>query len=136
MEIKSVQLTEPDDLQKEMGATPGFLVTTDEDVMTIFVPADPGNRHYQEIRQWYEAQDEKPFLFDFGTPVETPDFNPDGEPDEHAPEPEEVPELPTEPLPETLLPPPDPNGEVLPGNPEEAERIQPPTNEPETFLPR
>lgn len=50
--------------------------------------------------------------------------------------PQQVEEEVVEPLPETLLPPPSENGEVLPGSPEEAARIQPPTEEPETFLPR
>lgn len=45
-----------------------FLVT-DEDGNEMTVPHDPANRHYQEVKEWYDSKKgllkKKPFKFDF-----------------------------------------------------------------------
>lgn len=65
MIIKKVELLKPSKQQSEMGAVLSFSVTTDEDVMATIVPADPANRHYHEIREWYDKKKLKPFRYDF-----------------------------------------------------------------------
>lgn len=45
-----------------------FKITTDEnsvDGAEVVAPADPTNRHYQEVAEWYKAQKKKPFKYDF-----------------------------------------------------------------------
>lgn len=45
-----------------------FSITTDENDVEgaeITVPADPKNRHYREVAEWYKKQKKKPFKFDF-----------------------------------------------------------------------
>lgn len=58
MEIKDVKLT------KDISGNKRFEVTTTDDE-TLFVPTDKANRHYQEIKEWYDAQKELPFKFKF-----------------------------------------------------------------------
>lgn len=43
-----------------------------EDSSELFVPIDPLNRHFVEVREWYHQQKTKPFVFDFDA-VETTD---------------------------------------------------------------
>jgi hypothetical protein len=43
---------------------PQFLVTQ-KDEKTFIVPADPTNRHFIEIQDWYDKQKKKPFKYDF-----------------------------------------------------------------------
>lgn len=44
-----------------------FKITTDEaeKEQEVIVPADPLNRHYREVAEWYDKQKKKPFKFDF-----------------------------------------------------------------------
>lgn len=45
-----------------------FKITTDEQEtpdQEVVVPADPLNRHYQEVKEWYDKQKKKPFKYDF-----------------------------------------------------------------------
>lgn len=46
-----------------------FKITTDEEShlkdAEIIAPADPTNRHYTEVAEWYKAQKKKPFKFKF-----------------------------------------------------------------------
>lgn len=65
MKIKKVTLNQPTEDQKKMGATPGFMVTTDEEDMAMFVPADPANRHYWDVRDWYNRRKNPGFEFAF-----------------------------------------------------------------------
>lgn len=46
-----------------------FEITTDETEKGhhVVVPAEPKNRHYHEIAEWYAKQKSKPFEFDFDT---------------------------------------------------------------------
>lgn len=47
------------------GAKPFFEVTW-KDKTVSQVPADePLNRHYQDLKEWYKKQKNKPFVFDF-----------------------------------------------------------------------
>lgn len=43
---------------------PQFIVTFD-DKKSMAVPADKENRHYFDVKAWYNAQTKKPFKFDF-----------------------------------------------------------------------
>lgn len=40
-----------------------FEVNNGKEILSI--PNDPTNRHYQEVKAWYEKQVEKPFDFNF-----------------------------------------------------------------------
>ena len=35
------------------------------DKEVVIVPNEPLNRHYQEVKEWYLSQEQKPFEFDF-----------------------------------------------------------------------
>lgn len=37
------------------------LIVTDETGQKIFVPLDPLNRHYMEVKTWFDQQKVKPF---------------------------------------------------------------------------
>lgn len=41
-----------------------FLITYEDDT-TLTVPNDTTNRHYWEVKEWYDAQETKPFDFTF-----------------------------------------------------------------------
>lgn len=76
MEIKSVELlnikADPE-VEGSVDVHPSFFVKT-TDGNKMYVPIDnPLNRHYQEVRAWYGAQETKPFDFDFPAPVEEAD---------------------------------------------------------------
>lgn len=64
MEFKDVQLNEPDEEKAKMGAYTTFTVTLKDDTI-LHVPADPANRHYWEVREWFFEQSKKPFDFEF-----------------------------------------------------------------------
>lgn len=42
-----------------------FETFNDEVADPVYVPNDPSNRHYWEVREWYVAQKKKPFKFEF-----------------------------------------------------------------------
>lgn len=60
MDIKTVTYN------KEEGTLPAHFIVTHPDGTTTGVPIESTNRHFQELKAWYEAQDKKPFKFDFG----------------------------------------------------------------------
>jgi len=84
MEIKSVEHRKPDAKALKKGEPTWltehfFVVTKEGDEMTV--PTDPNNRHYMELRDWYDQQAPKPFKFDFEKVVEaepTPETEEDG----------------------------------------------------------
>lgn len=108
MDIKKVSL------EKDLLNQDYFSVTLQDGSLTAVSTLDPLNRNYQELKAWYESQEEKPFDFSFQQ-LEQYEFAETVYPPE--------PEAEAEPLPETLLPPPDPEA------PQAAE-------EPETFMPK
>lgn len=66
MNIKSVMLYIPTKQEKLMGGKPSFKITSDDDeVVGIDVPIDKNNRHYWEVKEWYDKQEPKPFEFSF-----------------------------------------------------------------------
>lgn len=76
MDIKSVELlnikADPE-VEGSVDVHPSFFVKT-TDGNKMYVPIDnPLNRHYQEVRAWYNAQSTKPFEFEFPAPEEEAD---------------------------------------------------------------
>lgn len=68
--IEDVKLNVPTKEKATQGAYTTFTVTMSDGTI-MHVPADPANRHYWEIREWYLAQEHKPFEFEFDTITET-----------------------------------------------------------------
>lgn len=65
MEIEKVELLGTTKKEQANGMRPIFYVkTVDGDKM--YVPVDePTNRHYRDIKLWYESLQDKPFKFEF-----------------------------------------------------------------------
>lgn len=64
MKITDVKFEQPDK-EKYPGANDIFRVTF-EDGTESLVPAEAtDNRHYREVKEWYEAQKKPPFKFKF-----------------------------------------------------------------------
>lgn len=73
MDIKSVEYRKPDPKAQKADKPTWmmehfFVVTKDGDELTV--PVDPRNRHYMEVRDWYDRKQNKPFEFDFEKVVE------------------------------------------------------------------
>jgi hypothetical protein len=67
MEIQDVELLVPSKEKQAMGAQVSFIVKIkgDTEHIAVCVPNNPENRHYYEIKDWYERQTIKPFDFSF-----------------------------------------------------------------------
>lgn len=78
MDIKKVELLQPNKEQLDMGAVVSFNVITPDDVI-IVVPADPTNVHYWEIKAWYDRRKKPPFDYKF---EDLPEAKPEPESDE------------------------------------------------------
>lgn len=64
MEIKEVKLnTIKSDNPKNKNTVQIVMVTADGN--EHFVPNDKSNRHYIEVKAWYDSQKKKPFKYDF-----------------------------------------------------------------------
>ena len=63
MEIVSVKLVTKGDEGQEI--PPQFYVGWDTGLFST-VPNDPLNANYWEVKEWYQAQEVKPFEFEFG----------------------------------------------------------------------
>ena len=61
--VKSLKLVTENDFGDTL-ETPFFRLTY-TDQRTSVVPCIPENRDFQDIRDWYETQSQKPFAFDF-----------------------------------------------------------------------
>lgn len=61
MDIEKIELVTED---AGIAVAPQFRIT-EVSGLSHMVPADPSNRHFFEVRDWYEAQENKPFEFDF-----------------------------------------------------------------------
>lgn len=46
-------------------AVPVQFLCEDPEGRTSVVPANPDNRHFIEIKEWYNSKKKKPFVFDF-----------------------------------------------------------------------
>lgn len=107
MDIEKVELLGNTKEQQANGMRPQFYVKT-TDGNKVYVPIDePANRHYLEVKNWYNNQETKPFDFDFPTPVEDEARGNFAPPVEVEPEELEEPETAAEPIPtepQTLLP--------------------------------
>jgi len=63
MEIKKVELVHGNPEKTDI---PNFVIHYKGTKQTsAFVSTEVLNRHYKEVREWYEAQDDKPFEFKF-----------------------------------------------------------------------
>jgi hypothetical protein len=100
MKIVNVELVTDDGVG--LAVEPQFRVQFDNDIQGI-VPNNPDNRHYWEVKVWYDAQKTKPFDFKFEEMPE-PNFAETIYPEsEETEEPAESEELPVN-EPKTLLP--------------------------------
>lgn len=99
MDIKNVQL------DQDINRAVRFAVTTADDAVT-YIPNEPLNRHYAEVREWFQSQEEKPFDFEFeevGEPVFAETIYPP-EPEKSEEDEESTPEeAPAPEEPETLM---------------------------------
>lgn len=66
MQIKNVKFIEEG---QELSMPAQFKVIL-EDNSELFVPIDPLNRHFVEVKEWYQSKKKKSFVFDFDA-VET-----------------------------------------------------------------
>jgi len=64
MEIRFAKKIELITKDGNIEVEPQFRVTF-EDKRSMMVPANPENRHYLEIKEWFDEQSKKPFKFKF-----------------------------------------------------------------------